>query len=123
MTFTSGEVFAGVIAAIGLFLTALNIYDKLTTIKKNADEPFKDLERRVTALEVKQTENETRFKHGNEHFRAQMEFNKMFMEVQLAFVDFEHAYCQHTNYTDTEDLKKAKRTLQRALTNLTLDEK
>ena len=122
MTFTTGEVFSFVVAIIGLGLTLINIYDKLTTIKKNANAPFKDLERRVTALEVKQTENETRFKHGNDHFRAQLEFNKMFMDVQLAFVDFEMAFCQHTNYTDTDDLKKAKRNLQRALTNLTLDE-
>lgn len=122
MTFTAGQVFAFVVAIIGLCLTLINIYDKVMTIKKNADAPLKEIEKRLTALEVKQTENETRFKRGNDHFRSQMEYNKMFMEVQLAFVDFEFAFCQATNYTDTEYLKKAKTNLQRSLTNITLNE-
>ncbi len=121
MTFTTGQAFTFIVAIIGLGLTIINIYDKLTTIKKNADAPFKDLEKRVTALEVKQNENEDRFKRGNDHFRNQSEFNKMFMQVQLAFVDFEMAFCQHTNYTDTGDLIKAKNNLQTALTNITID--
>ena len=111
---------AQIIAAIGVILTVLNIFDKLTTIKKNANEPFKELEKRVTALEVKQSENETRFMKGNDQFRTIAEYLKLFMQVQLAFVDFENAFCQHTDYTDTADLNKAKEMLQKALTELTL---
>lgn len=121
MTFTPGQAFTFIVAIIGLGLTIINIYDKLTMIKKNADAPFKELEKRVSALEVKQQENETKFLRGNDHFRNQLEFNKMFMEVQLAFVDFEVAFCQHTNYTDTADLMKAKDNLQKALTKITIE--
>lgn len=117
--FTTGQVFTFVVAVVGLVLTVLNIYDKLMNIKKTADAPLKELEERVSALEVKQTENENRFMKGNDHFRTQSEFNKMFMQVQLAFVDFEYAFCQHTNYADTEDLKKAKKLLNDALTEMT----
>lgn len=111
---------AQIIAAIGVILTVLNIFDKLTTIKKNANAPFNELEKRVTALEVKQSENEIRFMKGNDQFRIIAEYLKLFMQVQLAFVDFENAFCQHTDYTDTADLNKAKEKLQKALTELTL---
>lgn len=120
MTFAPGQVFAFVIAMVGLMLTLLNIYDKLSTIRKNANAPMEDLEKRVTALEVKQTENETRFMKGNDQFRNISEYMKLFMQVQLAFVDFENAFCQHTNYTDTGDLNKAKSKLQEALTELSM---
>lgn len=118
MTFTAGQVFAFVIAVVGLILTVLNIYDKATAIKKAAGEPFDLLEKRVTALEVKQVENETRFHKGNDQFAALYEYTRMFMQVQLAFVDFEKAFCQHTNYTDTEDLDKAKQLLNDKLTDI-----
>lgn len=118
--FSLSEIWVFIIAAVGLTLTILNIIDKLTTMKKNANEPLKFLEQRVTALEVKQSENETRFMKGNDQFRTIAEYLKLFMQVQLAFVDFENAFCQHTDYTDTADLNKAKETLQKALTELTL---
>lgn len=107
-----------IIAGFGLILTFLNIIDKIVNLKKNANAPFKDLESRVSALEIKQKENENRFKQGNDQFRNLYSFAKMFMQVQLAFVDFETAFCQHTNYTETTDLEKAKKTLQESLTDL-----
>ena len=106
------------IAAIGVILTILNIADKIISWKKNADQPLKDLQARVTVLENKQLENENRFLKGNDQFRDIYAYIKLFMQVNLAFVDFETAFCQHTNYTDTEDLKKAKKILQESLTNL-----
>lgn len=115
--FTAGQVFTFVIAIIGLVLTVLNIYDKVTNIKKAADAPIKELEQRVTTLEVKNAENENRLLKGNDQFRQQSEYNKMFMQVQLAFIDFELAFCQNTNYTKTENLEKAKKLIQDAMTN------
>ena len=120
MTFTISQVTAFVIAGFGLALTILNIIDKITSLKKSAQLPLKEIEDRVTALEVKQAENEVRFLKGNDQFRAISEYIRMFMQVQLAFVDFENAFCQHTNYTDTADLKKAKEKLQEALTELSM---
>ncbi len=118
MTFTLEQVIACVVAAIGLVLTLLNIYDKLTNIKKAADAPLEDLKKRVETLENKQVENENRFLKGNDQFRTLYGYTKMFMQVQLAFVDFEYAFCQHTNYADTEDLNKAKKLLTEALTDI-----
>lgn len=112
------QIWTYTIGVIGLILTILNIVDKMTNMKKNANAPFKELEARVTALEVKQTENEDKLRKGNDQFRNLYEYVKMFMQVQLAFVDFENAFCQHTNYTDTDDLKKAKQILQESLTDL-----
>lgn len=120
MTFTPREVFAFVLAVIGLILTVLNIYDKLTNIKKAANAPLEDLMNRVEILEAKQIENENRFLKGNGQFRTLYGYSKMFMQVQLAFVDFEYAFCQHTNYADTEDLEKAKRLLTEALTDISI---
>lgn len=107
-----------IVMFIGVILTVLNILDKVINLKKNADAPLKNLEERVSALEVKQKENEDRLKQGNDQFRKIYSFAKMFMQVQLAFVDFETAFCQHTNYTETTDLEKAKKTLQESLTDL-----
>ena len=120
MTFTPEQVFAFIAGAIGLLLTALNIYDKLTNIKKAADAPFEELENRVETLEKKQIENEARFLKGNDQFRTLYGYTKMFMQVQLAFVDFEYAFCKHTDYTDTEDLDKAKKLLTEALTDISV---
>lgn len=106
------------IALIGVVLTVLNIIDKVINLKKNADAPLKDLERRVDFLEEKQKENEDRFLKGNDQFRRLYEFTKIFIQVNLAFVDFETAFCQHTNYTDTTDLEKARKTLQESLSDL-----
>lgn len=117
MTFTAGQVFAFVIAVIGLVLTVLNIYDKLVTIKKNASAPMNELEARVTALEAKAAVVDSRLLKGDEHFAIQAVYNRMFMQIQLAFVDFELAFCQHTNYADTEDLERAKDLIREAMTN------
>lgn len=116
MTFTAGQVFTFVIAVVGLVLTVLNIYDKVSTIKKNADAPINELEKRVTALEVKSQEQDKRLERGDDHFKIQAEYNKRFMKVQLAFIDFELAYCKNTNYADTDSIEDAKQLVQDALT-------
>ena len=117
MTFTFGQAFTFVIGIIGLLLTVLNIYDKLATIKKNANAPICNLEKRIDILEMKQAQNEARFARGDEHFDIQTMYNRMFMQIQLAFVDFELAFCQHTNYANTEDLERAKNLITEAMTN------
>lgn len=109
---------ATIIAIIGVILTILNIIDKVITLKKNADAPFKELENRVIYLESKQKENEDRFKQGNDQFKRIYEFTRVFIQVNLAFIDFETAFCKHTNYTDTKDLEIARKTLQDSLADL-----
>lgn len=103
---------------IGVILTVLNILDKVINLKKNADAPIKELEKRVDYLEGKQKENEDKFLKGNDQFRRLYDFTRIFIQVNLAFIDFETAFCQHTNYTDTIDLEKARKTLQESLSDL-----
>ena len=117
MSFTAAQIFAFVVAIVGLVLTVLNIYDKISSIKKSAMAPINDLEKRLDILEMKQIQNEARFAKGDEHFDIQAEYNKMFMQVQLAFVDFSLAFCKHTNYPNTEDIEKTKRLIQDAITS------
>lgn len=74
--------------------------------------PHNNLDSRVTTLEIKQKDIEASLKQGNDRFREQVDTNAMFKSVMLAFVDFEIAYCMHTNYEHTEDLMRAKKALQ-----------
>ena len=117
LTLTPGQIWTFIIAMIGLILTILNIWDKIVTIKKNADAPIKALQERVTALEVKQLDQEHRLEDGSEIFKRQAKINKMFERVNLAFIDFEISYCNNTGYTKTENLMKAKQLLEELLTN------
>ena len=103
---------------IGIILTVLNILDRIINLKKNANAPIEDIKKRLDVLEAKQKENDDRFLKGNDQFRRLYEFSKIFMQVNLAFIDFETAFCQHTNYTNTSDLEKARKTLQESLTDL-----
>ncbi len=107
-----------IVMFIGVALTILNIIDRAINLKKNADAPLKEIEKRVDYLEGKQRENEDKFRKGNDQFRRLYDFTKVFIQVNLAFVDFETAFCQHTNYTDTVDLEKARKTLQESLSDL-----
>ena len=117
ITLTPGQIWTFIIAMIGLILTILNIWDKIVTMKKNADAPIKALQERVTALEVKQLDQEHRLEDGSEIFKRQAKINKMFERVNLAFIDFEISYCNNTGYTETENLMKAKQLLEELLTN------
>ena len=73
--------------------------------------PHNTLDQRITTLEVKVSEFEEKLRLGNDHFRVLDAKSEVFMECMLAFIDFEIAYCQKTGYVDTEDIKKAKKTL------------
>lgn len=47
--------------------------------------------------------------------KKQEDSSEVFINCMLAFIDFELAYCNHTNYQYTEDLNVAKETLRRHL--------
>lgn len=113
--FTAGQAFAAIVAGLGLILTALNIADKLANIKKNADAPIKELEARVTALEIEQKEFKQSLLQGNDRFRDNETTNEVMQSCMLALIDFELSYCIHTGYTDTEDLMRAKTELRQHL--------
>lgn len=123
MTFTLSDLFAYVIAIIGLILTVLNIIDKRNSLKKQASEPFEKLRSRVDAHDVEISDIKMALKQGNDRFREQEKHDKMQEETNevmqlcmLALIDFELSYCSHTDYPHTEDLEKAKDVLRKHLT-------
>lgn len=79
---------------------------------KFLNKPRNELENKVDEHDVKIKELELSLKQGNDRFREQDKTNATFQSVMLAFIDFEIAYCMHTNYEFTDDLKKAKKELQ-----------
>lgn len=105
---------------IQIILGVGNIAVMLYALKSFLSKPRISLEEKITELDRRLTVNE----HLTEELSKttadqnadQEEINKMFKSVMLSFVDFEIAYCMHTNYEFTEDLKKAKAELQDYLT-------
>lgn len=76
------------------------------------EDKHKELEKRVDKHENRLDDIEESLLQGNDRFRDQEATNATFKSVMLAFVDFEIAYCLHTNYEFTDDLMKAKMELQ-----------
>ena len=116
MTFTIGQIVAFIVGFLGLVLTILNIIDKRNTMQQQAEEPFNDLKRRVDGHDIEIGDIKQALKLGNDRFREQEDTNATFKSVMLSFVNFEIAYCLHTNYPHTEELMDAKRELEQYLT-------
>lgn len=116
MTFTIGQIVAFIVGFLGLVLTILNIIDKRNTMQQQAEEPFNALKRRVDGHDIEIGDIKQALKLGNDRFREQEETNATFKSVMLSFVNYEIAYCLHTNYPHTEELMDAKRELEQYLT-------
>lgn len=116
MTFTIGQIVAFIVGLLGLVLTVLNIVDKRNAMQKQAEQPFNDLKKRVDGHDVEIGDIKQALKLGNDRFREQEETAATFKSVMLSFVNFEIAYCLHTNYPHTEELMEAKNELESYLT-------
>ena len=116
MTFTFGQIVGFIVGLLGLILTILNIIDKRNTMKRTAEQPFNDLKKRVDGHDIEINDIKQALKLGNDRFREQEETNATFKSVMLSFVNFEIAYCLHTNYPHTEELIQAKDELESYLT-------
>lgn len=116
MTFTIGQIVAFIVGFLGLVLTIMNIIDKRNAMQQQAEEPFNALKRRVDGHDIEIGDIKQALKLGNDRFREQEETNATFKSVMLSFVNFEIAYCLHTNYPHTEELMDAKRELEQYLT-------
>lgn len=116
MTFTIGQIAAFIVGLLGLILTVLNIIDKRNNMKQSAEQPFNDLKKRVDGHDIEINDIKQALKLGNDRFREQEETNATFKSVMLSFVNFEIAYCLHTNYPHTEELLEAKNELESYLT-------
>lgn len=105
-----------------IFLSLISLIVWGYTCIKFLSKPHANLEARVADLEKDVREIKQSLKEGNDKFRAQAKLNAVFKAVNLAFIDFEIAYCMNTGYKDTSDLKKAKRILQNSLAGYGDDE-
>lgn len=90
---------------------------------KFLNKPHSDLEDRVDALEdkvkeleLKIKEHEESLKVGNDRFRKQRRTNAAFKVINMAFINFEIAFCQAQDYANTNELLKAKSKLEILLT-------
>lgn len=84
----------------------------LSKPRNTLEDQHKELEKRVDIHEVKLKEIEKSLDNSHQKHREQEKTNKSFQSVMLSFVNFEIAYCLHTDYKHTEELLKAKDTLE-----------
>ena len=101
-----------------------NLVIMLWALKKFLAKPHDTLESQLKTLEKRVDSHDLLFKDmknsldsSHEKHREQKEINTVFINCMLAFIDFEIAFCSYTNYEHTEDLVKAKQTLQEYLSN------
>lgn len=78
-------------------------------------EQLKVLEKRVDAQDIVIKDMQKSLDNSHQKHREQHDTNEVFITSMLAFIDFEIAFCQSTKYETTEDLIRAKETLQRHL--------
>ena len=76
-----------------------------------ADE-VKQIKAKTIELELEQKELKQSVNESFERHRKQDRTNAVFKSVMLSFVNYEIAFCLHTEYKDTEDLLNAKKELQ-----------
>lgn len=108
-----------------LVISVISICVSMFALYKFLSKPHNSLEARVSHLEKDVSDIKTSLREGNDKFRDQAKLNSVFKAVNLAFIDFEIAYCLNTGYKDISDLKKAKRILQNSLAgyeDMTTDE-
>jgi hypothetical protein len=87
------------------------LYKFLNKPHDSLEAKHEELKKRVDEHDIKFKEVEESLHHGNDRFREQEETNAVFKSVMLSFVNFEIAFCLHTDYKDTADLIEAKKEL------------
>jgi len=79
------------------------------------NEKLVNLEKEIARLTLFVEELKRSLDNSHEKHREQKQTNEMFITCMLAFIDYEIAFCQSTKYEHTEDLIRAKETLQKYL--------
>jgi hypothetical protein len=92
------------------------LYKFLNKPHDTLETKVEELSQQVDELNIKLKEVNESLHHGNDKFRQQEDINSTFKSVMLSFVNFEIAYCLHTNYPNTEELMEAKTELESYLT-------
>lgn len=92
------------------------LYKFLNKPHDTLETKVEQLSRQVDELNIKLKEVNESLHQGNDKFRQQEETNATFKSVMLSFVNFEIAYCLHTDYPHTAELMDAKEELESYLT-------
>lgn len=92
------------------------LYKFLNKPHDTLEAKVEQLSRQVDELNIKLKEVNESLHQGNDKFRQQEETNATFKSVMLSFVNFEIAYCLHTDYPHTSELMDAKEELESYLT-------
>jgi hypothetical protein len=87
----------------------------LTKPQTTLGEQIKALEKRMDTQDILLKDMQKSLDSSHQKHREQHDTNEVFITSMLAFIDFEIAFCQSTKYEQTEDLIKAKETLQKHL--------
>ena len=74
--------------------------------------PHTELEDKVKEHDIKIKEIEKALLRDNDRFHKHDDTDEVILSCMLALIDFELAYCIHTSYEDTEDLKKERTELR-----------
>ena len=106
------EILKIVLQIANCAIIGYGLYRFLNKPHDSLEQKHETLEKRVDEHDVQIKEVKQSLREGNDKFRNQEETNATFKSVMLAFVDFEIAYCLHTDYELTDDLMKAKKELQ-----------
>lgn len=96
-----------------IMLYALKTF--LAKPQNTISESLKVLEKRMDAIDIFLKDIQKSLDSSHNKHREQNDMNEMFITCMLAFIDFEIAFCQHTSYDETDDLFRAKETLQKYL--------
>ena len=106
---------SAILPVLQTILALCNITVLGYALLKFLNKPHNNLETRVNEHDIKIKEIENSLLQGNDRFREQETTNEVMQSCMLALIDFELAYCIHTNYGDTEDLINAKNILRKHL--------
>ena len=67
-------------------------------------------------MEIRIKDQDESLRIGNDRFRKQRRTNAAFKAINMAFINFEIAFCQASDYANTDELLKAKSKLEILLT-------
>ena len=122
LPFSLGGIMTALLPYLQTFLAIGNLCIMLWALKTFLSKPqatlseqVKTLEKRMDAQDIVIKDITKSLDSSHEKHREQKSTNEVFITSMLAFIDFEIAFCQHTGYEYTDDLLKAKETLQKHL--------
>lgn len=105
-----------ILAFCNIIIIGYGLFKFLNRPHDTLEEKHVALSKRVDEHDLKLKEIDESLHQGNDKFRNQEETNATFKSVMLSFVNFEIAYCLHTDYPHTKELMNAKEELETYLT-------